>query len=154
MMSLPASLYWLQSESFPISNFVIKVEGKMFLCLIKGHVMKTKRGVDVKIHAFLNSALAGSGCENSCILKLSTSWRCSVNFMPWFLYCLGNSPQQLLDRKFRWAQTWFGHRNEETHPLPLPGIKPLPPSQQPVSTSTVIPHGFRFLFIPCAHART
>jgi len=42
------------------------VEGKMFLCLIKDHAMKTKRGVHVKIHAFLTSALAGGAVSPSC----------------------------------------------------------------------------------------
>jgi hypothetical protein len=62
-----------------------------------------------KVVPVFNSALHlqdvwGSGCIDSCILDLSTSWRRVVRFMPWLLYPWGKSLQYPLNRRLSGPQ--------------------------------------------------
>jgi hypothetical protein len=61
--------------------------------------MKAYGGMDLQIHIFLTSALAGG------------EW--SVSFTPRSLYPRGKSPRYPLDRRLDGPQYWSGRRREE-----------------------------------------
>jgi hypothetical protein len=53
---------WLQSHVLNI-RICLTIKVKLSLCLIKYYAMKTYGGVEVYVHAFLNSALDGGGIQ-------------------------------------------------------------------------------------------
>jgi hypothetical protein len=82
--------------------------------------MKTYRGVEVYLHAFLTAALDGGEWSASCPAVL--------------LVQPGKNYRYPLDRRLGEPQSWSGHGGEKERSLPLPGIEPR--SSSPITVQT------------------